>query len=50
MIQEVLTETGLEMVVLVKDLNHHMTATLSPMAFTHKLQVLRDMVQVRAER
>ncbi|XP_042870598.1 kinesin-like protein KIF14 isoform X2 [Penaeus japonicus] len=45
MIQEVLTETGLEMVVLVKDLNHHMTATLSPMAFTHKLQVLRDMVQ-----
>ncbi|XP_047494563.1 kinesin-like protein KIF14 [Penaeus chinensis] len=45
MIQEVLNETGLEVVVLVKDLNHHMTASLSPKAFMHKLQVLRDMVQ-----
>lgn len=50
MIQEVLNETGLEVVVLVKDLNHHMTATLSSKAFMQKLQVLRDMVQVRTRK
>ncbi|XP_063880218.1 kinesin-like protein KIF14 isoform X1 [Scylla paramamosain] len=41
MIQEVLSETGLEVVVVVKDLHHQMTATLSPASFTDLLQLLR---------
>ncbi|XP_045109557.1 kinesin-like protein KIF14 isoform X2 [Portunus trituberculatus] len=41
MIQEVLSESGLEVVVVVKDLHHQMTATLSPASFTDVLQLLR---------
>ncbi|XP_071551668.1 kinesin-like protein KIF14 [Panulirus ornatus] len=45
MMQEILNESGLEVVVLVKDLQHQMTATLTRTAFTEKLQVLRDIIQ-----
>lgn len=44
-LQEVLTESGLEVIVLIKDLQHLMTATLTLDAFQEKLQILRDIVQ-----
>lgn len=45
MIQQVLSEKGLEVVVVVKDLHHQMTATLSLPAFTDMLQVMRSNVK-----
>lgn len=45
--QELLKESGFEVVVLVKDIHHQMTATLTLTSFTEKLQVLRDIMQVR---
>lgn len=47
MIQQVLSEKGLEVVVVVKDLHHQMTATLSLPAFTDMLQVMRSNVKVK---
>lgn len=47
MMQELLKESGFEVVVLVKDMHHQMTATLTLTSFAEKLQVLRDIMQVR---
>ncbi|XP_045612556.2 LOW QUALITY PROTEIN: kinesin-like protein KIF14 [Procambarus clarkii] len=44
-LHEVFNDFGLEEVVLVKDLQHHMTATLTIPTFKEKLQTLRDIVQ-----
>lgn len=46
MVQEVLNESGLEGIVLVKDTYHQMTSTLTTAAFMSKLQLLRDIIQV----
>ncbi|KAK4298081.1 hypothetical protein Pmani_029555 [Petrolisthes manimaculis] len=45
MMQQFLKECGLEVVVLVMDAHHQMTATLNPTSFTEKLRVLRDIMQ-----
>ncbi|KAK3851338.1 hypothetical protein Pcinc_042000 [Petrolisthes cinctipes] len=45
MMQDFLKECGFEVVVLVKDAHHQMTATLSPTSFTEKLRVLRDIMK-----
>lgn len=45
--QELLKESGLEVVVLVKDVHHQMTAILTLTSFAEKLRVLRDIMQVR---
>ncbi|XP_064122516.1 uncharacterized protein LOC135226737 [Macrobrachium nipponense] len=45
MVQEMFTESGVEMVVLLKDLRHQTTAKLTVSAFIQKVNILRDIVQ-----
>ncbi|XP_066947752.1 LOW QUALITY PROTEIN: kinesin-like protein KIF14 [Macrobrachium rosenbergii] len=45
MVQEMFTESGVEMIVLLKDLRHQTTAKLPVSTFIQKVNILRDIVQ-----
>ncbi|XP_068210023.1 kinesin-like protein KIF14 isoform X2 [Palaemon carinicauda] len=45
MVQEMFTESGVEMIVLLKDLRHQTTAKLTVSMFIQKLNNLRDIIQ-----